>query len=85
MFCATLKNLLCGRNTSLLSKFPSLGKETSTGEIPCWPSTSMWGGMPCKLDACGPMHGYGDTLKMLAALMCLFEEPCTVHCGQEGK
>lgn len=37
------------------------------------------------LDAWEALHEYGDTLKMLAALMHLLEELCILHCGQKEK
>lgn len=63
----------------------SLGKETSAGHIPSWPSTSMCQGAACMLDACGLLHKYGDTLKMPAGLMNLFQALCIAHCVKEGK
>lgn len=37
------------------------------------------------LDACELPHEYGNTRKMPAALMLLFEELHKVHCGEENR
>ena len=71
-------------HTSSLCKFPRLGKETAPGKS-CFSLTSMWGRVAWMLDACGPSHEYRDTVKMLAELMCLLQEPCITHCGKESK
>lgn len=42
-----------------------LGKGISMGEISSWPLNSLWGGVACMLDACGPLHEYGDAPQML--------------------
>ena len=80
-----LKTSLPQGNASLLSKFPSLEKEISIGESPYGPSVSLWGGVACRLEACGPLNGYGDTLKMLAALSGMFQELGIEHCSQKKK
>lgn len=47
-----------------------IGKEkrNSVGEIPGWPSTSVWVAVPSTVDGWGQPHEYEDTLKMLAGL-----------------
>lgn len=80
-----LKTSLHQGNASLLSKFPSLEKEISIGESPYGPSVSLWGGVACRLEACGPLNGYGDTLKMLAALSGMFQELGIEHCSKKKK
>ena len=62
-----------------------LGIDAPTGEIPSWPSTSMWGGVASMLDVCGPLSRYWDVPKMLAGLMCLFEELQEVLCRKAKK
>ena len=74
-------------NQQLVSQAEEMGpeKEASMGEIPSWPSTSMWGGVAHMLDAVDHYVSYENTLKMLTGLMCLFEELLIVHCSKEGK
>ena len=62
-----------------------LGKRVSEREILNWPLTSVWGGVPRILDGHGPLHDYGNALKMPAGLMCQFEEQCREHHARKGE
>lgn len=62
-----------------------LGKEASVGDTLGWPSTSIWEGVACMLDTCGPPLEYRDTLKTLTDFMHLFEEIHFTHCGKGKK
>lgn len=60
------------------------GKEACLGEILSWPSTSG-GGVVHMPEAYGSLCDYGDSPKVLAALMYLFEEVHRAYSGKEGK
>lgn len=50
-----------------------LGKEASAGKSQGGLLNIVWGEVAHVVDACGPLCEYGDILKMLGALMPLFE------------
>lgn len=58
---------------SFLRKFPSLGKEASWGKCQDSQLPLCGEGWPM-CQSYGPLYDYGDILKMLAALKCLFEK-----------
>lgn len=55
-----------------------LGKRLPGGN-PTLATDLSIGGVALMLDACGPLCEYRDALIMLAGLMSLFDELCTVH------
>ena len=63
-----------------------LGKEALVGEILGWPLTSICGGVPYRLDACGLLCECQDAPKVPVGVMYFFfEKLCITHCSKEWK